>query len=214
MKPRTLALAATIALATGASIAQTTSSSSATTATPATPTSPAARSTTTTVAPSASGSMSVTTTPGAAGTTNNTTIGIAPSTTMAPTVSGITPPLVTTPSGANATTTVLTQPAPIGGTSAGAIVAPSTNGIGPKLGAGTVTGTAVSSSDQALLDQVIAALSSDPSLSGAALSVTVSNGSVSIAGTARDNAQADRARSIAAGVAGDSRVSASIRTQG
>jgi osmotically-inducible protein OsmY len=76
-----------------------------------------------------------------------------------------------------------------------------------------VTGSAASSSDQALLDQVVGALASDPSLSGAALSVTVSNGVVNISGHARDQAQANRARDVAANVAGDSRVSAAIQPQ-
>lgn len=71
-----------------------------------------------------------------------------------------------------------------------------------------------SASDRTLRDSVAAAITSDPALEGARINVTVSNGVVSLSGSARDTAQADRARAAAERVAGSARVDASISTGG
>jgi len=92
-----------------------------------------------------------------------------------------------------------------GGGLPGAVVSSSAPAIGS---ASTVV---VSSSDQAILDAVIAALSADSSLNGAVLQVVVSKGVVSLSGTARDNAQASHARTVAASAAGTARVTSAIK---
>jgi len=92
-----------------------------------------------------------------------------------------------------------------GGGTVGAVV----TSTAPLVGGSA--GVVVSSSDQALLDSVIAALSSDASLNGAVIQVLVSNGVVSLTGTAVDGGQADRARAIAASAAGTARVNSAIK---
>jgi osmotically-inducible protein OsmY len=79
----------------------------------------------------------------------------------------------------------------------------------PLIGGGA--GVVVSSSDQAILDSVTAALSSDASLNGAVIRVLVSNGVVSLSGTAQSGDQADRAREVAESAAGSARVNSAIK---
>jgi osmotically-inducible protein OsmY len=73
----------------------------------------------------------------------------------------------------------------------------------------TVTGSATGP-DQALMASVMSALASDPTLQGANIQVNVSNGNVTLSGNTSDGAQADRARGVAAGIAGDGKVTSSI----
>ena len=105
-------------------------------------------------------------------------------------------------------TTVVTTPSQNvvgGGGMAGAAVTSSA----PLIGGGTAV--VVASSAQAMLDAVSAALSHASSLNGAVLQVVVNDGVVSLSGIARDRAQADHARDVAAGAAGTSRVNTSIK---
>jgi hypothetical protein len=90
---------------------------------------------------------------------------------------------------------------------------PTTPGVTPM---DTPTNATVGStpSDRALRDSVAGALAADPALQGATLNVTVRNGVVSVTGSARDRTQADRARALAEGTVGVSRVSTSISTGG
>ena len=88
---------------------------------------------------------------------------------------------------------------------------PTTPGVTP-MDAPTNATVGSSASDRALRDSVASALALDPALQGASLNVTVRNGVVNITGSARDRAQADRARALAEGAVGVARVSASIST--
>jgi hypothetical protein len=92
-------------------------------------------------------------------------------------------------------------------------ITPATPGVMP-LDTTTNATVGSSASDRTLRDSVAAAITSDPALEGARINVTVSNGVVSLSGSARDTAQADRARAAAERVAGSARVDASISTGG
>ena len=81
--------------------------------------------------------------------------------------------------------------------------------FGPERPGAAVT-TATSPEDEALKDTLALALSADRSLEGAQFSVAVNAGQVLLSGTTRDEAQAARARDVAASIAGAERVSASI----
>ena len=104
----------------------------------------------------------------------------------------------------------IAPPAPPAGTTDTVVVpaiTPATPGVMP-LEVGS------SPADRTLRDSVAAALTSDPELQGARINVTVSNGVVTLSGSARDLAQANRARAAAERVAGSARVDASISTGG
>lgn len=75
---------------------------------------------------------------------------------------------------------------------------------------GAVVTTATSPEDEALKDALVLALSADRDLEGAQFAVAVNGGQVLLSGTTRDEAQAMRAREVAASIAGAERVSASI----
>lgn len=75
---------------------------------------------------------------------------------------------------------------------------------------GAVVTTATAPEDEALKDALVLALSADRSLEGAQFTVAVNAGQVLLSGTTRDEAQATRARDVAASIAGPDRVSASI----
>jgi len=83
--------------------------------------------------------------------------------------------------------------------------------FGPQQFGAEVT-TATAPQDDALRQHLTAALSSDQALEGARLTIAVNGGQVLLAGIARDEAQALRARDVAASIAGNERVSASITT--
>ena len=90
---------------------------------------------------------------------------------------------------------------------------PTTPGVTP-MDTPTNATVGSSASDRALRDSVASALAADPALQGATLNVTVRNGVVNVTGSARDRAQADRARALAEGTLGVSRVSTSISAGG
>ena len=75
---------------------------------------------------------------------------------------------------------------------------------------GAVVTTATAPEDEALKDTLVLALSADRSLEGAQFTVAVNAGHVLLSGTTRDEAQAMRARDVAASIAGPDRVSAAI----
>ena len=75
---------------------------------------------------------------------------------------------------------------------------------------GAVVTTATAPEDETLKDTLVLALSADPSLEGAQFTVAVNAGQVLLSGVTRDEAQAVRARDVAASIAGADRVSASI----
>ena len=68
-------------------------------------------------------------------------------------------------------------------------------------------------SDNALMNAIVAAISSDPSLAGTRIVVIVDQGDVALSGDVPTRAQADRALAIAAGV-GARRVVDDIRAAG
>ena len=90
---------------------------------------------------------------------------------------------------------------------------PTTPGVTP-MDTPTNATVGSSASDRALRDSVASTLAADSALQGATLNVTVRNGVVNVTGSARDRTQADRARALAEGAVGVSRVSASISTGG
>jgi osmotically-inducible protein OsmY len=67
--------------------------------------------------------------------------------------------------------------------------------------------------DQALLDSLMTALSSDAALKGAYLTVVVDRGNVNLSGTTVDAEQANRARSQAASLPGVRTVSSTIASE-
>jgi hyperosmotically inducible periplasmic protein len=74
--------------------------------------------------------------------------------------------------------------------------------------------SASAASDRSLLDAVVAALSADAALEGTSLNVTVSDGLVTITGTAATSEQAARVHDVATRVAGAGRVSAAVTPSG
>ena len=101
----------------------------------------------------------------------------------------------------------------LGASTALAQTAPTTPGVTP-MDTPTNATVGSSASDRALRDSVASAITSDPSLQGARINVTVNNGVVTLSGSAKDGTQASRARAVAEGVAGTARVNASISTSG
>jgi osmotically-inducible protein OsmY len=76
----------------------------------------------------------------------------------------------------------------------------------------SVDGTAAAS-DPRLMDEVVSALAADPTLKGANVNVTIDNGSVTLSGATHDSAQAERARQVAEGIAGQGKVTSSLETR-
>lgn len=68
-----------------------------------------------------------------------------------------------------------------------------------------------SRADRELRDSVAAAIAADPQMKGARINVLVSDGVVTLTGSARDPAQAERARALTERLAGSAQVTASIR---
>ena len=90
---------------------------------------------------------------------------------------------------------------------------PATPGVTP-MDTPTNATVGAALSDSALRDSVVSAIGADPALQGARINVTVRDGVVTLSGTARDKAQAERARAVVEGVAGSSKVNASISATG
>lgn len=90
---------------------------------------------------------------------------------------------------------------------------PATPGVAP-LDTPTNATVGASPSDSALRDSVVSAIGADPALKGARINVSVHDGVVNLSGTARDKAQADRARAVVERIAGSSKVNARIAASG
>jgi hypothetical protein len=90
---------------------------------------------------------------------------------------------------------------------------PATPGVTP---IDTQTNATVGSStaDRELRDAVASAIAADPQLQGARINVLVSDGVVTLSGTAIDQEQVDRARALAERLAGSAQVTASITAAG
>jgi hypothetical protein len=68
--------------------------------------------------------------------------------------------------------------------------------------------------DGRLLNEVVAALVRDPAMQGANIEVRVDDGTVTLDGKAKDSAQADHAKRVAEGLAGQGKVTSSLSTSG
>jgi len=68
--------------------------------------------------------------------------------------------------------------------------------------------------DDQLLNRVVAALVRDPGMQGADIEVRVDDGNITLDGKARDSAQADHAKQVAEGLAGQGKVTSSLSTSG
>ena len=79
---------------------------------------------------------------------------------------------------------------------------------------GTAQGTGAAAGDDRLLDQVVQALMRDPETRGADIQVRVDSGTVTLDGKAKDSAQADHARQVAEGIAGQGKVTSRLSTAG
>ena len=88
-------------------------------------------------------------------------------------------------------------------------VTPLTPGLTP-MDTRTTATVGSSPTDQALREAIAGALANDPSLQGASINVTVQNGVVNVTGSARDSAQAARARAVAQAAAGSAPINFSI----
>ena len=105
-------------------------------------------------------------------------------------------------------------------TSGGATVQQSTTttpGLTTSITGGTGSGTVSSSGavvnaqqDQALLQQVVGALSADPAIAGATIDVQVVGGRVTLNGIARSQSQVEAAKEIAQGIAGSANVASNL----
>jgi len=90
---------------------------------------------------------------------------------------------------------------------------PATPGVAP-IDTPTKATVGSSPSDSALRDSVMAAIGADPALEGARINVSVRDGVVNLSGTARDQAQAERAHAVVESIAGTARVNARISASG
>jgi hypothetical protein len=90
---------------------------------------------------------------------------------------------------------------------------PATPGVTP-IDTRTQATVGSSTADRELRDAVASAIAADPQLQGARINVLVSDGTVTLSGTATDQAQADRARALTERLAGSAQVTASINTPG
>jgi hypothetical protein len=90
---------------------------------------------------------------------------------------------------------------------------PATPGVTP-IDTPTNATVGASASDTSLRDNLAAAIAADPALQGAQINVLVQDGVVTLSGTAKDAAQASRARAMAERLVGSSRVSANIASSG
>ena len=88
---------------------------------------------------------------------------------------------------------------------------PGTPGVTP-MDTGTSPVVGSSTADRELRDAVASAISSDSQLQGARINVLVSDGAVTLTGTAKDLAQVERARTLAERLAGAAQVISSITT--
>jgi hypothetical protein len=90
---------------------------------------------------------------------------------------------------------------------------PATPGVTP---IDTQTNATVGSStaDRELRDALASAIAADPQLQGARINVLVSDGVVTLSGTAVDQAQVERARALAERLAGSAQVTANITAAG
>lgn len=89
---------------------------------------------------------------------------------------------------------------------------PGTPGVTPIDTGKPIVGS--STADRDLRDAVASAIAADRLLQGARINVLVSNGAVTLSGTAVDQAQADHARAITGRLAGSAQVVANISTPG
>ena len=97
--------------------------------------------------------------------------------------------------------------------SAGA-AAPEITISSPAGSVSTVIGVTHAAADESLLQKVVSALSSDPDLRGAFVTVTVEGGAVKLTGTANTAVQAARAEEVAQAAAGSTAVVSEVRTGG
>jgi osmotically-inducible protein OsmY len=82
------------------------------------------------------------------------------------------------------------------------------------LPSSTVHTGAATYSDQQMASDVVAAISSDPTLSGATITVFVNEGRITMSGSAKDLAQAARAEKLARDISGGSPVAGKLDIQG
>ena len=88
-----------------------------------------------------------------------------------------------------------------------------TTSITGGTGSGTVSSSGVvvnAQQDQALLQQVVGALSSDPAIAGATIDVQVVGGRVTLNGIARSQSQVEAAKEIAQSIAGSANVASNL----
>jgi osmotically-inducible protein OsmY len=78
----------------------------------------------------------------------------------------------------------------------------------------TVHTGAATYNDHQLASDVVAAISADRSMSGATVTVVVTDGRITLSGSAKDVAQAARAEQIATEIAGGGRVEGKLDIQG
>jgi osmotically-inducible protein OsmY len=82
------------------------------------------------------------------------------------------------------------------------------------LPSSTVHTGAATYSDQQMASDVVSAISSDPTLSGATITVIVNEGRSTLSGSAKDLAQASRAEKLARDVSGGRPVAGKLDIQG
>ena len=199
--------------ATGAAVGGTSTGTASTSGIPSTTTSIGTTNAAGTTSPS---TQSTTTTqnagvPRATGTvTTNTTGGTTQNAVTSQSSTSTTPAIGVTSSSSNTvggTTTQSTATASASGNGRLSASASGTPGSNVTL---AIPGGGPSASDQLLLDQLLAALGSDPALAGSEIKVVVDSGRVTLSGTALSAEQAARARSVAQGVTGANRVASNI----
>jgi osmotically-inducible protein OsmY len=82
------------------------------------------------------------------------------------------------------------------------------------LPSSTVHTGAATYSDQQLASDVVSAISADPTLSGATITVVVKDGGITLSGSAKDLSQAARAEKIANDISGGRPVAGKLDIQG
>jgi hypothetical protein len=90
---------------------------------------------------------------------------------------------------------------------------PATPGVTP-IDTRTNATVGSSTADRELRDAVASAIAADPQMQGARVNVLVSDGAVTLSGTAKNRGQVDKARAITQRLAGSAQVTASITTPG
>jgi osmotically-inducible protein OsmY len=82
------------------------------------------------------------------------------------------------------------------------------------LPSSTVHTGAATYNDQQMASDVVSAISSDPTLSGATITVIVNDGRITLSGSAKDLAQAARAEKLATDISGGRPVAGKLDIQG